>query len=107
MYLSRSYFNIVYLNLETINILYQNKKIKKVLEILIYEFGRIEFTNEEDKRIFEEKFNESIDQTPWILITKLTDYLCEKKIKVILIIDQFKSSSVDAIFYEKIEKKIK
>ena len=50
LYLSRSYFNIVYLNLETINILYQNKKIKKVLEILIYEFGRIEFTNEEDKR---------------------------------------------------------
>ena len=106
LYLSRLYTNIIYLNLKVLTNLYYKNEIKLVLNILMYEFGRIFFETKELKNGFEDKFNNNIEQTPWIIISNLIDYLIAQKIKVILILDQFKSSSVDAIFYENIEKKL-
>ena len=106
LYLSRLYTNIIYLNLKVLTNLYYKNEIKLVLNILMYEFGRIVFETKELKNGFEDKFNNNIEQTPWIIISNLIDYLIAQKIKVILILDQFKNSSVDAIFYENIEKKL-
>ena len=106
LYLSRKDMNIVYLNLKVINSLYNDKKINDVLNILMYEFSRIKFNNINHKNEFEEIFNKYIDQTPWIIITKLVDNLIKNEIKCILILDQYKATNVDAIFYEKIEKSL-
>ena len=106
LYLSRLYPNIIYLNINVINSLYNDKKISEVLKLIMYEFGRIEFTDEKLKTEFEDKFNKFTDHSPWILITELIDYLIDAKIKVILIFDQFKFSSIDESSYNKIKSKL-
>ena len=106
LYLSRLYPNIIYLNINVINSLYNNKKISEVLQLIMYEFGRIEFPNEELKSKFEDKFNKFIDQSPWKLILELIEELITFQIKVILILDQFKSSSIDESIFNKIETKL-
>ena len=106
LYLSRLYPNIIYLNINVINSLYNDKKIPEVLQLIMYEFGRIEFPNKELKSQFEDKFNKFIEQSPWKLILELIEQLISTEIKVILILDQFKSSSIDESIYKKIEAKL-
>ena len=106
LYLSRLYLNIIYLNINVINSLYNDKKISEVLNLIMYEFGRIEFPDDKIKSEFENKFNEFIDQSPWSLIAELIDYLIKVNIKVILIFDQFKSSSIDESIFNKINSKL-
>ena len=45
-------------------------KIDEYLDILIYEFGRLDFNNnyENYKKEFETKFNENTDKSPWELL---------------------------------------
>ena len=106
LYLSKLFCNIVYLNLKALNNLYNENNIKSIIEILTYEFGRINFKQDKDKTEFEEIFYNYISQTPWMIIIKLLEYLIKKNISIILILDQFKSSSPFSIIYQNIKNKL-
>ena len=106
LYLSRLIPNVVYLNLKVINSLYEEKKIDILLDLLMYEFGRIWFQKEEHKKEFQEEFNKSIEQTPWILLTNLINNLTKNKQKIVLILDQYKSTTVDYKFIDNLENKL-
>ena len=80
--------------------------MNKVLELLMFEFGRIKFDNAEHQLKFEDIFNENIEQTPWTIIAKLINLLTSKNIKIVLILDQFKNKTVDGILYQQIEKNL-
>ena len=56
LYLSRCGFNKIYLNIKTIFKLYSEKKKEKYLDLLIYEFGRMKFS-ENDILKFTKTFN--------------------------------------------------
>ena len=106
LYLSRTKNNVIYLNLKIINMLYFENRIQQCLEILLYEFGRLNFLDSKLENEFEHVFNQNIEQTPWIIIEKISEFLKKSQIKFVLILDQFKSSAVDSVFYEKIEKNL-
>ena len=106
LYLSRTSYNIIYLNLKIINLLFYESNVKTCLELLMYEFGRLNLEDNKLKNKFEQIFNENIEQPPWIIIEKITEFLLESNIKFILILDEFKSSYVDSVFYQKLEKKL-
>ena len=106
LYLSRLYLNIIYLNLKVLDNLYIDNDINTILAILTYEFGRLHFRDEETKNCFEQIFFDYIDESPWMIIIKLIDYIIDIKMKVVIILDQFKSSSSFSIIYEKIESKL-
>ena len=72
----------------------------------MYEFGRIRFKDEKIRNEFENEFNKYLAQTPWKIITKLTEYLVKNKIQILLILDQFSSKTVEPIFYDKVEKQL-
>ena len=86
--------------------LYFENRIQQCLEILLYEFGRLNFLDSKLENEFEHVFNQNIEQTPWIIIEKISEFLKKSQIKFVLILDQFKSSAVDSVFYEKIEKNL-
>ena len=71
-----------------------------IFNILIYEFGRLKLT-EEDKKSFENKFNENCNKNPWELLENLCSFLKDKN--VILIFDQFKAKYVSQINLEVIK----
>ena len=106
LYLSRLYLNIIYLNLKVLDNLYIDNDINTILAILTYEFGRLHFRDEETKNCFEQIFFDYIDESPWMIIIKLIDYIIDIKMKVVIILDQFKSSSSFSLIYEKIESKL-
>ena len=106
LFLSRTVPNVVYLNLKVINSLYEERKIDILLDLLIYEFGRIWFLKEEHKKEFQEEFNKSIEQTPWIILTNLINNLIKNKQKIVLILDQYKSTTVDNKFIDNLEKNL-
>ena len=51
--------------------------------ILTYEFGRLHFRDEEAKNCFEQIFFDYIDESPWMIIIKLIDYIIDIKMKVL------------------------
>ena len=106
LYASRLCQNIIYLNLKTLIKLYMANKIDEYLDILIYEFGRLDFNNnyENYKKEFETKFNENTDKSPWELLMNLSDFLKDKG--VILILDQFKEKYVSTTNFEVIKSKL-
>ena len=106
LYLSRLNLNIVYLNLKVINSLYKDEKIEILLDLLMYEFGRIDFDDEEQKKSFQDEFNKSIEQTPMKILINLINNLITNKVKIILILDQFKGTLYDSIFYDDIKNKL-
>ena len=104
LYASRIFTNIIYLNVKVLIKLYKSNKIKDYLDILIYEFGRLDFPsekNDEYKKSFEKTFNDNINKTPWELFVKLSSFLKDKD--VILIFDQFKDKYVSNLFFEDIK----
>ena len=106
LYASRLSQNIIYLNLKILIRLYKENKIDDYLNILIYEFGRLDFEPNyaQCKKEFEEKFNENTDKSPWELLEKLCEYLKDKG--VTLILDQFKDKYVSNTNFEEIKKKL-
>lgn len=107
LYLSRLYLNIVYLNLNVIYSLYSEGKIGDVLDILLYEFGRINFPNDISKNAFEKTFNISIEKNIWELIIELINCLTKMKdLSFVLILDQYKSSPFDTIIYKQLKDKL-
>ena len=92
LYASRLYMNIIYLNLKVIIKSYLEKK--EYLDLLIYEFGRLQLM-ENDKKSFEKIFNENCNKNPWELFEILCFFLKDKN--VILIFDQFQDKYVSQI----------
>lgn len=93
LYFSLTSYNIVYLNLKYLKILYENKDYGKFLNILIYEFGRIKFT-EEQKTLFEKTFDDNKKKSYVELIEKLCLFLKKESIQATLIFDQFKAKNM-------------
>ena len=93
LYFSRTSYNIVYLNLKCLKSLYENKNYAKLLNILIWEFGRIKFT-EIQKASFEKIFNENIKKSYVELIEKICLFLKKESIQATLIFDQFKAKNM-------------
>ena len=107
LYASRLCKNIIYLNLKVLIKLYKENKIDEYLNILLYEFGRLDFSKVQQnnyKAEFEEKFNQNIDKSPWELLEILCNYLKDKGI--ILILDQFKDKYVSTTIFEEIKKNL-
>ena len=93
LYFSRTSYNIVYLNLKSLKTLYKNENYAKILDILMYEFGRIKFT-EDQKTLFEQTFNENKKKTYVELIEKICLFLKKESIQATLIFDQFKAKNI-------------
>ena len=95
------------MNLKVLIKLYKENKIDEYLNILLYEFGRLDFSKVQQnnyKAEFEEKFNQNIDKSPWELLEILCNYLKDKGI--ILILDQFKDKYVSTTIFEEIKKNL-
>ena len=101
LYFSRNFFNIVYLNLKCLKSLDENKEYGKLLNILIYEFGRIKFT-ESQKASFEEIFNENKRKSYVEIIEKICLFLKKQSIKGIIIFDQFKAKNIQFLGFNDI-----
>ena len=113
LYFSRLFLNIIYLNFKVIYKLYNDFKIDECFDLILYEFGRLSFIEEKEeeyknkteefkketeqykkkkveyKKQFETIFTVNQGNSPWQLLSDISNFLKDKK--VILIFDQFKS----------------
>ena len=105
LYFSRCSFNKIYLNLKTIYKLYSPLTIEKYLDLLIHEFGRLNFKDSRKKDLFEDTFNKYCINNFWELLEKLSQIL--KDHKILFIFDQFKAKYVDQKYFEKIKENLK
>ena len=101
LYLSRCGFNKIYLNIKTIFKLYSEKKKEKYLDLLIYEFGRMKFS-ENDKIKFTKTFNKYSMNNFWELLEKLIQIVL-KNYKILLIFDQFKDKYIEKKYFRRIK----
>ena len=104
LYFSRMFQNIIYLNIKLISKLFQKSEVDKYLEMILYEFNRLEFheKKEEYKKTFEDTFKTYADKSPWELLEKLSSFLSNQKTKITLIFDQYKSKYITIKEFEKI-----
>ena len=105
LYFSRCSFNKIYLNLKTIYKLYSPLTIEKYLDLLIHEFGRLNFKDSRKKDLFEDTFNKYCINNFWELLEKLSQVL--KAHKILFIFDQFTAKYVDQKYFEKIKLNFK
>ena len=105
LYYSRCSFNKIYLNLKTIYNLYSPLTIEKYLDLLIYEFGRLNFKDTTKKASFEKAFNKYSINNFWELLEQLSQIL--KGQKIVFILDQFKDKYVDKKYFAKIKENLK
>jgi len=105
LYFSRCSFNTIYLNLKTIYSLYTSEHIEKYLDLLIYEFGRLKFENNKNKKLFEETFNKNSLCNFWELLEQLSQVL--KDHEVLFIFDQFKEKYINRKCFGKIKENLK
>ena len=105
LYFSRCSFNKIYLNLKTIYNLYSSSNIEKYLDLLIHEFGRLNFKNPSKKKEFENIFNKYSINNFWELLEQLSKILKEQEI--LLIFDQFKEKYVEKKYLDKIKENLK
>ena len=105
LYLSRCSFNKIYLNLKTIYKLFSSREMEKYLDLLMYEFGRLKFANDDDKIKFEEIFNKYSMNNFWELLEKLSEVL--KNYKILFIFDQFKEKYLEKKYFQKIKENLK
>lgn len=94
LYLSRNFINIIYLNVKCLEVLYSKEEYSKYLNLLIYEFGRIKFSNTKQSLSFENIFNDNIKQPYWKIIEELCLYLKKEHIKATIIFDEYKDKRI-------------
>ena len=103
---SRQYTNIIYINLKVIYHLEQNNKNYDYYNLIIYEFGRLEFENDTENDNFQKFLKVNCQNKPSIIIiynilNKIKDQNC------VIIFDQFKKKYINKTYFHKIEELIK
>ena len=103
---SRKYNNIIYLNLKVIYHLEQNNNNYDYYNLIIYEFGRLEFDNDKEKENFQKFLTMNCQNKPSMIIiynilNEIKDQNC------MIIFDQFKIKYINENFFNKIEELIK
>jgi len=114
LYFSRIFLNIIYLNFKVIYKLFNDFKIDECFDLILYEFGRLLFIEEkteenknkkeEYKQNFEFKFKNNQGNSPWQLLSDISDFLKDKN--VILIFDQFKSKYIPSNILKNIKNNL-
>ena len=107
LYFSRIFLNIIYLNFKVIYKLFNDFKIDECFDLILYEFGRLKFSGEkreEKKKNFELIFKNNQGNSPWQLLSDISDFL--KDTNVILIFDQFKSKYMPSNILKKINNNL-
>lgn len=96
LYFSRTHQNIIYLNLKIIYKLFKESNVDEYLNIILYEFNRLEFgeRHNEYKIAFEKIFKLYSDKSPWELLDNLSKFLHDKDIKITIIFDQYKDKYI-------------
>ena len=103
---SREYSNIIYLNFKVIYQLEQENKIFDCYNLIIYEFGRLEFENEEYLNKFKNFLNTDCQNKPSIIIIyNILNFMKDQN--CIIIFDQFKIKYIKNINFDKFEELIK
>lgn len=104
---SREFNNIIYLNLKVIYHLEQDDKNIECYNLIVYEFGRLEFEDEKENENFQKFLNLECQNksTMIILIYKILNYIKDQN--YIIIFDQFKMKYISKTIFDKIEKLIK
>ena len=103
---SRKFNNIIYLNLKVIYHLEQDDKNIECYNLIIYEFGRLEFEDEKENENFQKFLNlECQNKSAMIIIYKILNYIKDQN--CIIIFDQFKMKYISKTIFDKIEKLIK
>ena len=102
----RQYTNIIYINLKVIYHLEQNNKNYDYYNLIIYEFGRLEFENDTENDNFQKFLKVNCQNKPSIIIiynilNKIKDQNC------VIIFDQFKKKYINQTYFNKIEELIK
>ena len=105
LYFSRCGFNKIYFNLKTLYKLHSESKFEKYLDLLIYEFGRLKFSDPNKKTLFENEFNKYSSNNFWELLEKLS--LILKGQKVLFIFDQYKEKYINRKYFKKIKENLK
>ena len=103
---SRKYNNIIYLNLKVIYHLELDNKTFDCYNLIIYEFGRLEFEDDNEKEKFQDFLNKNCKSKPsMFIINEILNYIKDQD--CIIIFDQFKIKYISKTYFNKIEELIK
>ena len=103
---SRKVNNMIYLNLKVIYHLELDNKTFDCYNLIIYEFGRIEFENDKEKEKFQDFLNKKCKSKPSnFIIYEILNNI--KDLNCIIIFDQFKMKYISKTYYNKIEELVK
>ena len=103
---SRQFGSIIYLNLKLIYELEKSQKIFDYYNLIVYEFGRLDFENNRDLIDLQNLLKLECQNKPSIfIIYKILDFI--KYQNCIIIFDQFKMKYINTDYFDKIENLIK
>ena len=103
---SRKYPNIIYLNLKTLKEFYDKKDFKRIYEIIIEACQYCKLNEKEEKEL-DKIFKSNYENSHYILIEELINFLLKQKEYFVIIFDQFKENIIDETIFKNILIKLK
>ena len=103
---SRKFPNIIYLNLKTLKEFYDKKDYKRIYEIII-EACQYCKLNEKEENELDKIFKSNYENSHYILIEELINFLLKQKEYFVIIFDQFKENIIDETIFKNILIKLK
>ena len=100
---SRKYPNIIYLNLKTLKEFYDFKSIYGII-IEACQYCKL---NEKEEKELDKIFKSNYENSHYILIEELINFLLKQKEYFVIIFDQFKENIIDEIIFKNILIKLK
>ena len=103
---SRKYPNIIYLNLKTLKEFYEKNNFKSIYGIIIEACQYCKLNEEEEKEL-DKIFKSNYENSHYILIEELINFLLNQEKYFLIIFDQFKENIIDETMYKNILIKLK
>ena len=103
---SRKYPNIIYLNLKTLKEFYEKNDFKSIYGIIIEACQYCKLNEKEEKEL-DKIFKSNYENSHYILIEELINFLLKQKEYFVIIFDQFKENIIDETIFKNILIKLK
>ena len=103
---SRKFPNIIYLNLKTLKEFYEKNDFKSIYGIIIEACQYCKLNEKEEKEL-DKIFKSNYENSHYILIEELINFLLKQKEYFVIIFDQFKENIIDETIFKNILIKLK